>query len=137
MKLPAAVMPQTNNPEPLPGELDDTAHLRAIVASLARHEPTGSGAPLWSVLGDLIGCGSSMATRIVRRLGFDPDVNVIKPGWYDPETTCVQGYCSAHGKFFDLENGEKCGVCEQEAESAAESAEMRSALDEERDNGSG
>lgn len=97
------------------GEEDDTAHLKAIVSTLARHTSDGSGVPLWSVISDLIGCGSGMAARVVRRMGHDPESSVLKPSWYDPTKTSIQGWCDKHQSLYDL--SESCNNCDAESES--------------------
>lgn len=101
-----------SEPNQLPREIDDAANMRAVVLTLAAHRASGSGYPLWSVVSDLLGCGSTVAMRVCRRFGHDPELNVIKPGWFDPEKTCIRGYCHTHSVYYDLEN-ESCEECEE------------------------
>lgn len=126
-------------------EDDDADNLKRVIEYLARQRPKSGGVPLWAVVHDLTGNGSSVSMRICRRHGCDPDTMVTKPSWYDPETTHVRAWCEEHQKSHDMD--EACPVCEAEevvckrhgtvsrpyygercehcAEDAAQAAEMR------------
>ena len=93
-------------------EDDDAANLKRVIGKLDRQRPKSGGVPLWSVVGDLTGNGSSVSARICRRHGFDPDTMVTSPGWYDPERTQIQGWCDKHQSAYDLH--ELCNDCERE-----------------------
>ena len=51
---------------------------RAIISATARHisgciDGTAAPKPRWAIVRDLFGCGSTVATAICYRYGFDPE----------------------------------------------------------------
>lgn len=85
--------------------------LKSFIGKLAR-QTEGGTVPLWSVVSGFTGNGSTVSHRICRRYGFDPDTNVISPGWYDPRCTQIQGWCHKHQGAYEL--GEVCNECKEE-----------------------
>lgn len=93
---------------------DETERLlRAFIGKLARHTAEGRGrVPLWSVVGDFCGHGSTVSYRICTRYGYDPNTMVVQPEWYDPERTDVRAYCPKHQVSHGMD--EVCEKCESE-----------------------
>lgn len=100
--------------------MSDTELLAYIVKGMAaphRRLPPGSGTPLWSVVGDMAGLGSTSATLLCERLGADPHALVKAPHWIDPRAEYVASQCWECGR--EMESGESPCRCSEEEETAS------------------
>lgn len=91
-----------------------TDHLHAIIKTLAsKKAPTrGMGVPLWGVVADLAGIGSTSACELCTLLGIDPHEYVLEPAWLDPARQTISEVCPKCGVVVNVETG--CAWCDDD-----------------------
>lgn len=83
--------------------------MQSVIACLARHTAKDPmrGVPLWAVVMDFTGYGSTSASEICRQFGFDASVKVNAPEFVDFSCQAVLDYCGECEAYYHGEE-EKC-----------------------------
>ena len=88
--------------------------LRSIIGVFARENAVpGHGQPLWSIISQFTGHGSTVSCEICTLYGFDPHVMVRIPVFIDESTQFIGHQCSKCGQALAPE--EPCEECDLDA----------------------
>lgn len=102
-------------------DFDAQARLSALVRTLDAKPPGSNPTSLWSVVAELVACGSTMASQIVVAAGCDPSKQVGKPVWLDKHYAVIPT-CRDCDAILDDQDAELCDECAAEREEEKQDA---------------